>query len=94
MHHRTCPTRWAATVLDPLANGALILSLRDGTWTHLNSTAAAYWRWAVMESRTHVEAITIVADRFGVSRERLKTELDPLLRDLQHRRLITMEVSP
>lgn len=88
---RVRPTRWAAMAVDPDGCGALILNLHDGSWTHLNPTAAAYWNEVVTGGRTHLDALAALASRFGVSPERLDTDLISLLDDLHQRRLITME---
>lgn len=93
MFYRVHPTRWAAPALDPHGRGALILNLRDGTWTHLNPTATAYWVRAVNEGRTHTEAVAAMADQLGICTEQLDTDLAPLLADLRRRRLITMRAS-
>ncbi|WP_435109995.1 PqqD family peptide modification chaperone [Nocardiopsis synnemataformans] len=88
---RVRPTRWAAAAMDPHGRGALILNLRDGSWTHLNPTAAAYWNEALTGGRTHLDALTALAERFDVCPERLDTDLLPLLDDLRQRRLITTQ---
>ncbi|WP_159945452.1 MULTISPECIES: PqqD family protein [unclassified Nocardiopsis] len=88
---RVHPTRWAAAAMDPGGRGALILNLRDGSWTHLNPTAAAYWKEAVTGGRTHPDALTALAERFDVSRERLGADLAPLLDELRQRHLITTQ---
>lgn len=94
MPHGPRPTRWAAPALDPHGHGTLILNLRDGTWTHLNPTATAYWTRTIVEGLTHTEAVAAVADQVGVCYERLDTDLTPLLALLRHRRLITTEATP
>lgn len=83
--HVTIPP--TVTIIE-VADGQMLLDTRRGTLYHVNRAGAVVLAALAQRSVSLDDAATVLADRYGISRDRARADVEALVESLRAGRLV------